>query len=31
MSLNRVIEVAGEEIGNTEYPPDSNKVKYWTL
>lgn len=29
MSLNRVIAVAEGEIGTTEYPPGSNRVKYW--
>lgn len=29
MSKERVIEAARGEIGYTEYPPGSNKVKYW--
>lgn len=29
MSLNAVIEVARGELGNTELPPGSNRVKYW--
>lgn len=31
MSLSRVIEVAMGELGNTEYPPGSNRVKYWSI
>ncbi len=29
MSLNKVIEIAHEELGVTESPPGSNRVKYW--
>ena len=29
MSAEKVIAVAREELGNTEYPPGSNRVKYW--
>ena len=29
MSLERVISVAKGEVGTTEYPPNSNQVKYW--
>ena len=31
MSLERVIAVAEAEVGNTEYPPGSNRVKYWDI
>ena len=29
MSLEAVIKAAEGELGNTEYPPGSNRVKYW--
>lgn len=29
MSAEKVIEVARAELGTTEYPPGSNRVKYW--
>lgn len=31
MSLERVIAVAEGEVGNTEYPPGSNRIKYWDI
>lgn len=31
MSLNKVIEIARGELGVTESPPGSNRVKYWDL
>lgn len=31
MSLDRVISVAEGEVGTTEYPPGSNRVKYWDI
>lgn len=31
MSLERVIAVAEGEVGNTELPPGSNRVKYWDI
>ena len=31
MSLERVIAVAEAEVGNTELPPGSNRVKYWDI
>ena len=31
MSLERVIVVAEAEVGTTEYPPGSNRVKYWDI
>lgn len=29
MSLSKVLEVARGELGVTENPPGSNRVKYW--
>lgn len=31
MSIERVIAVAEGEVGVTEYPPGSNRVKYWDI
>ena len=31
MSLSKVIEIARNELGVTESPPGSNRVKYWDL
>lgn len=29
MSLSKVIETARGELGKTEWPPGSNRTKYW--
>lgn len=31
MSLSKVLDVARGELGNTESPPGSNRVKYWDM